>query len=170
MTGPAVTTTAAAGHSPTRRRPLRVVVADDHPLFRQGIVRALEAAGDHVVAEAADGDAALAAIAAGSPDVALVDVSMPGLDGIDVVRAVARRRLGVPVVLLSAFRDESLVTAGLAAGAADYVCKTADRQEILHALEAVAGSVALAPHRLAAARVTPTGPGASPPPRRPPGR
>jgi CheY-like chemotaxis protein len=98
---------------------IRVVVADDHPLFRQGIVRALRIAGGfEIVAEATDGATALALIRRHEPDVAVVDVRMPGIDGIDVISALARSGSDVPVVLLSAFDDESLVAAGLEAGAA----------------------------------------------------
>ena len=110
---------------------IRVVVADDHPLFRQGIVRALRIAGGfEIVAEAADGATALALIRRHEPDVAVVDVRMPGMDGIDVIGALARSGSDVPVVLLSAFDDESLVAAGLEAGAAGYITKSADRDAI----------------------------------------
>lgn len=127
---------------------LRVIVADDHPMYRRGIVRALEAAGVTVVAEAGDGEIALALIRHHEPDVALLDVSMPGLDGIDVVAALARQGPQVPVVLLSAFSDEPLVRAGLQAGAATYVTKTADRDEILRAVTAAA-TPTLGPRALA---------------------
>ncbi len=110
---------------------VRVVVADDHPLFRQGIVRALRIAGGfEIVAEAGDGATALALIRRNEPDVAIVDVRMPGMDGIDVISALARSGSDVPVVLLSAFDDESLVAAGLEAGAAGFLTKSADRDAI----------------------------------------
>jgi two-component system nitrate/nitrite response regulator NarL len=110
---------------------VRVVVADDHPLFRQGIVRALRIAGGfEIVAEAGDGATALALIRRHEPDVAIVDVRMPGMDGIDVIGALARSGSDVPVVLLSAFDDESLVAAGLEAGAAGFLTKSADRDAI----------------------------------------
>ena len=115
----------------TCTEPLRVVVADDHPLYRQGIVRALEAAGGIVVGEAGDGHDALELIATQRPDIAVVDVSMPALDGIDVVEHLAAHGPDVPVVLLSAFSDEPLVRSGLLAGAAAYVLKSADRDDIL---------------------------------------
>lgn len=127
---------------------VRVVVADDHPLYRQGIVRALEAGGFAVVGEAADGVGALDLIRLHEPDAALLDVSMPGLDGIDVVAALARRGPAVPIVLLSAFCDEPLVTAGLQAGAVSYILKTADRDEICRTL-ATAAATGLAPGALA---------------------
>ena len=108
-----------------------MIVADDHPLFRQGIVRALRVAGGfEIVAEAADGATALALIRRHLPDVAVLDVRMPVMDGIDVVGALARSGSDVPVVLLSAFDDEPLVAAGLEAGAATYIAKSADRDEI----------------------------------------
>ena len=113
------------------RTRLRVIVADDHPLYRQGIVRALESEGAfEVTGQASDGSTALALIRDHEPDVALLDVRMPGMDGIDVVAALARYGPAVPVVLLSAFDDEQLVAAGLEAGAAAYVDKTADRDVI----------------------------------------
>ena len=83
-----------------------------------------------VTAQASDGATALALIRRHEPDVALLDVRMPGMDGIDVVAALARYGPPVPVVLLSAFDDEQLVAAGLEAGAAAYVDKTADRDAI----------------------------------------
>jgi two-component system, NarL family, nitrate/nitrite response regulator NarL len=115
---------------------LRVIVADDHALYRESIVRTLRAAGETVVAEGADGASALALIRQHRPDVALVDLRMPGLDGIDVVAALARDGPGVPVVLLSAFDDEPLIRAGLQAGAAAYVTKDADREVLLGAVRA----------------------------------
>jgi two-component system, NarL family, nitrate/nitrite response regulator NarL len=111
--------------------PWRVVIADDHPLYRRGIVRSLEDSGAFdVVAEASDGATALTLIRRHRPDVALLDVRMPALDGIDVIAALARHGPPVPVVLLSAFDEDQLVTAGLDAGAAAYVSKGADRDVI----------------------------------------
>ncbi len=138
-----VITSALDGRAPR----LRVVVADDHPLYREGIVRALDAAGMLVVAEAGDGDIALAQIREHQPDVALLDVTMPGMDGIDVVAVMARQAVPVAVVLLSAFDDPALVRAGLRAGAATYVSKTADRATIIDAV-AQAGARAKAPGAL----------------------
>ena len=139
--------TVAAAALDRQARRLRVVVVDDHPLYREGIVRALDAAGMLVVAEAGDGEAALALIREHLPDVALLDISMPGLDGIDVVAALARQSLPVPVVLLSAFGDQALVLAGLQAGAATYINKTADRAAIIEAV-AVAADPAKTPSAL----------------------
>jgi two-component system nitrate/nitrite response regulator NarL len=120
---------------------LRVIVADDHPLYRQGIVRALESTGAfEVIHEAPDGASALELIRRHEPDVAVLDVRMPGMDGIDVTAALARYGPAVPVVLLSAFEDEPLVTAGIEAGAAAYVSKTSDRAAICLDVAAAARS------------------------------
>lgn len=143
--------TTARDHA-TAREPvtvLRVLVADDHPLYRQGIVRALEGTGAfEVTHQASDGAAALELIRRHEPDVAVLDVRMPGMDGIDVVAALARHGPAVPVVLLSAFGDAPLMRAGLQAGAAAYITKDADREVILRAVRAAA-TPARAPHVLA---------------------
>jgi two-component system nitrate/nitrite response regulator NarL len=129
------------------RAPLHVIVVDDHPIYRQGIVRALRMAGEIVDAEEGDSTIALAEIRRLRPDVALVDVRMPGLDGIDMIAALARHGPDVPVVLLSAFSDEPLIRAGLEAGAAAYLTKDADRELILRAVRAAADP-ARSPRRL----------------------
>jgi two-component system nitrate/nitrite response regulator NarL len=137
---PQAATAPATAPAPTTAL-LRVVIADDHPLYRQGIVRALEASGDFaVVGEAGDGATALELIRTLRPDVGLLDVRMPELDGVDVVGALALHGPDVPVVLLSAFDDEPVVTSGLEAGAAAYISKTAERDAICRQLATVAGS------------------------------
>src|ERR1700761_8957652 len=103
---------------------------DAHPVYREGVVRVLKESGTiRVVAEAADGRAALAAIREHCPDVALVDYKMPGLDGLDVVHAVERDGLSTRVIVLSAFDDAALVYGALAAGASGYLTKEAQREE-----------------------------------------
>jgi two-component system, NarL family, nitrate/nitrite response regulator NarL len=114
---------------------LRVVVADDHPLFRSGIVRALE--GDPrfaVVGEAADGLSAEQAIREFSPDVALLDLRMPGMDALQLLARLRHREPPVAVAVLSAYTDTSLVHSAMAAGAAAYIAKQCDREEILDVL------------------------------------
>lgn len=98
---------------------VRVVVADDHPLFRDGLVRALSGSGlVEVVAEAEDGPAALALIKEHRPDVALVDHQMPGMDGAQVAAAVQRDELPTRVLLVSANTDAAIVYHALQQGAA----------------------------------------------------
>jgi len=123
---------AGAGGGPER---VRVLVADDHPVFRQGIVRALEQTGRaEVVAEAADGRTALAQIREQQPDVAVLDLRMPELDGIEIVRALAADGSGVATLLLSAFTEPPLLSDALAAGATGYVGKDAERDDICRAV------------------------------------
>jgi two-component system, NarL family, nitrate/nitrite response regulator NarL len=127
-----------------------VVVGDDHPVYREGVVRVLKESGTiRVVAEAADGRAALEAIREHRPDVALVDYKMPGLDGLDVVRAVERDSLPTRVIVLSAFDDAALVYQALAAGASGYLTKEANREEIAAAVARCARGERYVPAQLA---------------------
>src|SRR5829696_5741264 len=132
---------------PPRQHRVRVLVADDHPLFREAVVRAVKERPDfELVAEAADGTEALDAIRTQEPDVAVIDVKMPGLDGIKVANAVTRDRLPTRVVLLSAFLDGAMAFEAVAAGAAAYLSKDADRRRILDTISAVSrGETVLAP-------------------------
>ncbi len=147
-------------------RKVRVIVGDDHPLFRDGLVRALSGSGDvEVVAEAEDGLAALALIKEHSPDVALLDYRMPGLDGAEVAAAVRRDELSTRVLLVSAHDDAEIVYHALQQGAAGYLPKDSTRSEIVNAvLDCAKGRDVLAP-RLASGlaveirrRAEPTGP------------
>ena len=126
---------------------IRVILADDHPAVREGIRGFLEEAGDiQVVAEAADGEQALALAAEHRPDVLVLDVQMPKLSGIEVTRRMAAEMPGVRVLVLTAYDDDPYVFALLKAGAAGYMLKTADSDELVRAVRTVAtGRPALAP-------------------------
>lgn len=116
----------------------RVVVADDHPLYRAGVVRALQETGRFaVVGEAADGERALELILRHLPNLAVVDVRMPQLDGLALLARLTAERAQVPVLMLSAFTDPELVERALAAGAAAYVSKESDRDELVAAATAI---------------------------------
>jgi two-component system nitrate/nitrite response regulator NarL len=133
------------------RTKVRVVVADDHPLYREGVVRALSASGRvDVVAEAGDGREALQQIREFEPDVALLDYKLPDLDGVAVVHAVARDRLATRVLLLSAFTDSGLVYEALQTGAAGYLPKEAKRDEIVDGVLACARGDTVLPPELTA--------------------
>lgn len=120
-------------------RLVRVVVGDDHPVYRDGVVRALDNSGrTQVVAAVGDGHAALDAIRLHTPDVALLDYKMPGVDGIGVAHAVARDHLKTRVLLLSATTEGSLVYRAIQDGAAGYLSKESDRDEIVAAVVACA--------------------------------
>ena len=117
---------------------IRVILADDHAVVRKGIREFLETdEGLNVVAEASNGDEALKLIRELRPDVAVLDIQMPGQSGIDVTRAVRTARLSIGVLLLTAFDDEPYIRAALQAGANGYVLKTADAQDIVEAVRAV---------------------------------
>ena len=129
-----------------REAMVTVVVGDDHPMYRDGVVRALKESGRiQVVAEVGDGRAALAAIREHSPAVALLDYRMPELDGLEVVHAVARDGLSTHVLLLSATEDPATVYEALAAGAAGYLTKESDRDEIVAAVISCAGGAGYGP-------------------------
>jgi two-component system, NarL family, nitrate/nitrite response regulator NarL len=130
---------------------VRVLVADDHPFFRDGVTRGLVQSGRiEVVAEVADGRAALAAIRAEAPDVALVDYEMPDVDGLGVVKAVVRDGLSTRVLLLSAHTESAVVFQALQEGAAGYLSKDARRAEIVEAVVDVAKGRTVVPPELAA--------------------
>lgn len=114
---------------------VRVVVGDDHPLFREGVVRALTSSGQiTVVAEAENGSGALELIREHLPDVALVDYRMPELDGTQVAAAVRRDELPTRVVLLSAHDDAAIVYHALEEGAAGFLSKESTRAELVSAV------------------------------------
>ncbi|WP_035125928.1 response regulator transcription factor [Conexibacter woesei] len=118
---------------------VRVYVADDHPVFRDGVVLALRRRPEfEVVGEAQDGRTALEEIRVLRPDVALLDVKMPGLDGHTVLRAIQRDDLPVKVVLLSATVLPPEAREALAAGAMAYLSKEVNRDAICDAVAAAA--------------------------------
>jgi len=128
------------------------VVVDDHPFFRDGIVRGLTMSGRvKVLGDAGDGRAGLELIRAEAPDVAVVDYQMPDLDGLDVVRAVVRDGLPTAVLLLSAITDSAVVFAALEAGARGYLAKDASRADVVSAVEQVARGRTVVPPDLAGA-------------------
>jgi two-component system nitrate/nitrite response regulator NarL len=130
---------------------VRVLVADDHPFFRDGVTRGLVQSGRiEVIAEVGDGRAALAAIRADAPDVALVDYEMPDIDGLGVVKAVVRDGLSTRVLLLSAHTESAVVFQALQEGAAGYLSKDARRAEIVEAVVDVARGKTVVPAELAA--------------------
>jgi len=125
----------------------RVVVADDHPIYREGVVRAVKERPElELVGEAADGREALELIREHEPDVAVLDIRMPELDGIQVLTATRRDGLATEVLFLSAFMESELAYRAVAEGARGYLSKEASRQEVCDAILAIArGGTALAP-------------------------
>ena len=137
------------------KKKVRVVVADDHPLYREGVVRALTASGRvDVVAQSEDGRGALDQIREHTPDVALIDYKLPDLDGVSVVHAVTRDGLATRVLLLSAFTDSGLIYEALQTGASGYLPKEAKRDEIVDAVLACARGETVLPPTLTAGLVS----------------
>lgn len=115
-----------------------VLLADDHPIFLEGIARVLGERPDiRVVGSASDGTAALAALRADPPDVALLDLRLPGLSGLEVLRAVRRDDLPTRVILLTGETSTEAVLDAVAEGAAGYLTKSAHRTAIADAVVAV---------------------------------
>ena len=126
-------------------------MADDHPLYREAVVRAVRARPEfELIGQAADGRAALGAIRDSSPDIAVLDVEMPSLGGVDVVRAVNRDALGTRVVLLSAHLESDTVYAAVAEGVRAYLSKAWPAERICDALIAVARGEVILPEEIQA--------------------
>lgn len=133
---------------------IRVLLADDHAVVRTGIRDILQDEADiEVVAEASDGLSAQRLLRAHLPDVAILDVRMPGASGIEVVQWLRAEHLPVAALMLTAYDDEPFAAMALQAGARGYVLKTADAEEIVEAVRTVSsGRMAIDPvvaHKLA---------------------
>jgi DNA-binding NarL/FixJ family response regulator len=122
----------------------RLLVVDDHPAYRRGLGLMLAGAGDiTVVGEADTGERALEQAAALTPDVILMDLRMPGLDGIEATRRLTRSGSAAAVVVLTMFQDDDSVFAAMRAGARGYLLKGAEQDEIIRAIRAVAAGEAI---------------------------
>jgi len=122
----------------------RLLIADDHPAFRAGLRALLETARDLVVVgEVATGGAAVESAATLAPDVVLMDVNMPGIDGVEATRRIVDRAPHIAVLVLTMHDDDETVFAAIRAGARGYLLKGAQRAELLRAVRAVASGEAI---------------------------
>jgi DNA-binding NarL/FixJ family response regulator len=118
--------------------PVRVVLADDHPIVRAGLRLGLEAAGEiQVVAEAADGESAISQIRAHSPDVVILDIDMPKIDGLGVARQVRSLGVQAKIILLTLHSESIYLRAAFDAGADGYILKDSGSEDVLAAIRAV---------------------------------
>jgi DNA-binding NarL/FixJ family response regulator len=131
-----------------------VVLVDDHTMLRQGLRRALEGEGIKVVGEAADGDEGVKVCLATKPDVVLMDVSMPGTDGIDATRKLVGADNRMRVVMLTMHIDRDIIDRAIKAGAVGYLTKDASISEVLEAIRLAANGDRPMSPRLAAAMLT----------------
>ncbi|GAA4374781.1 response regulator transcription factor [Actinomadura sp. NPDC048032] len=127
----------AGGFAHTRESATRILLADDHALVRRGLRLILDAEPDlTVVAEAADGAEAVDALAAGGVDLAILDIAMPRMTGLQAAREISRRFPGVRTLILSMYDNEQYLFEALKAGASGYVLKSVADRDLLHAVRA----------------------------------
>lgn len=122
---------------------LRVVIVDDHPLFREGLSAVLGDADMDVVGQASTGEEALEMVARTDPDVVLMDLHMPGIGGVEATRQLLAERPHVAVLVLTMMTDDATIAAALRAGARGYLLKEAEPQEIMRAITSVAAGNAV---------------------------
>jgi DNA-binding NarL/FixJ family response regulator len=117
---------------------ISVVLVDDHAVVRTGLAQLLSGASDiEVVGQAADGAEAIDVVRATRPDVVVMDLQMPGMDGVDATRVIVSEELGSEVVVLTSYSDSSRIVAALDAGAVGYLLKDADPEDVLDGVRAV---------------------------------
>jgi DNA-binding NarL/FixJ family response regulator len=126
------------GEAENANRQIRVMLADDHALVREGTRRLLESEGDvEVVAEAASGEEAILAAQRFHPDIAIIDIAMPGIGGIQATREIKAHCPETAILILSAYDDEPYLIALLEVGAAGFLLKNVHGQELINAIRAV---------------------------------
>ncbi len=142
--------------------PIRIVVADDHTIVRQGLRALLEGQDDfEVVAEAGDGREALQLAREHGPDVLVMDLAMPGLNGVDATRQLHEEQPSTRVVVLSMHASAEYVRPAIAAGARGYLIKGSDLSDLVAAIRTVASGKAFVSPEAAAVLVDAAGPGAA---------
>ena len=124
--------------------PIHVLIADDHPLYREGVRKMLGVASDiEIVGEAASGEDAIERALSLQPDVILMDLKMPGLNGIEATRRILYASPRIGVLVLTMFETDETVFAAVRAGARGYLLKDADQEEVLRAVKAVSRGEAI---------------------------
>ena len=128
---------------------LRVVLVDDHPVYREGLARLLSQSGVEVVAQAGNGPDALSIVEEAAPDVVVMDLNMPGMSGVDVTRKLVERNPASKVLVVSVSAQEEDVTEAILAGASGYVLKDGPVEEVVAGIQAAANGESLISPRIA---------------------
>ena len=128
---------------------LRVVLVDDHPIYRQGLAKLLRECGVDVVAQAGNGAEALSIVEEAAPDVVVMDLNMPGMSGVEVTRKLVERTPASRVLIVSVSAQEEDVTEAILAGASGYVLKDGPVEEVVAGIQAAAGGESLISPRIA---------------------
>jgi two-component system NarL family response regulator len=134
----------------SKAKPIRIVIADDHTVVRDGLAAILGMQGDlQIVAEAGDGEEACAAFERYLPDVLLLDLRMPKLDGFEVVRVIRAKHPRARIVIITTFNGDEDIFRSLKAGAMGYLLKDAPRQQIIEAVRTVSAGQQYIPSTIA---------------------
>ena len=119
-------------------KPIRIVVADDHPVVRDGLIAMLQTQSDfEVIGEAGDGEEALHMVAESAPDVLLLDLEMPRMDGIETLQRLGEQRSSVRVIVFTVFDTDERIVSAMRAGAKGYLLKGAPRDDVFRAVRVV---------------------------------
>jgi DNA-binding NarL/FixJ family response regulator len=125
-------------------QPIRILIADDHTMVRQGLSQICEAEPDmQIVGQAADGEAACRLVLELQPDVVVMDINMPGLDGVQATRRLTETNPDLGIIILTMHRQDQYIFEAIKAGARAYLLKNADSEELLQAIRTVATGEAL---------------------------
>ena len=129
--------------------PLRVVLVDDHPVYRAGLARLLRESGVDVIAELPNGEAALQAVEEMAPDVVVMDLNMPGMSGLEATRQLVAQSPATRVLIVSVSAQEADVTDAILAGASGYILKESPVEEVVAGIRAAAAGQSLISPRIA---------------------
>ena len=128
---------------------LRVILVDDHPVYREGLAKLLSQSGVEVVAQAGNGPDALSIVEEAAPDVVVMDLNMPGMSGVEVTRKLVERNPASRVLVVSVSAQEEDVTEAILAGASGYVLKDGPVEEVVAGIQAAANGESLISPRIA---------------------
>ena len=129
--------------------PLRVVLVDDHPVYRAGLSRLLRESGIDIIAELPNGEAALQAVEEMAPDVVVMDLNMPGMSGLEATRRLVAQSPATRVLVVSVSAQEADVTDAILAGASGYILKESPVEEVVAGIRAAAAGQSLISPRIA---------------------